>query len=77
MQGWRAGEDVEILHRCAQAANLAGLAAGEDDVFELMGAGAPYDARGPFTPDVAMLEIAARRSDSPARRGAGHSSTKA
>jgi hypothetical protein len=55
----RAGEDVEILHRRAQAAILVDLVAGEDDVLELMGAVAPYDARGHFTPDVAMLEIAA------------------
>lgn len=40
-------------------AALARLAAGDDDVFELMSAVAPYDVRGHFTPDVAMLEVAA------------------
>jgi hypothetical protein len=34
-------------------------ASGEDDVFELMSAVAPYDVRHHFTPDVALLEIAA------------------
>jgi hypothetical protein len=48
-----------VLHRGAQLALLAGLAAGTDDVVELMGAVAPFDVGGHFTPDVAMLEIAA------------------
>jgi hypothetical protein len=55
----RAGEDPDALHRRAQAAVLAVLARDEDDVFELMTAAMPYDIRGHFTPDVAMLELAA------------------
>jgi hypothetical protein len=55
----RAGEDPEVLHHKAQVAILTGLAAGEDDVFELMRAVAPYDLRGHFTPDMALLEMAA------------------
>ncbi len=35
------------------------LASGEDDVVELMSAVAPYDVHHHFTPDVALLEIAA------------------
>ena len=53
------GEDPDVLHRQAQTAILSALASGEVDVFELMGAVAPYDVRHHFTPDVAMLEIAA------------------
>jgi len=52
------GEDPDVLHRQAQTAILSALASGEDDVLELMGVVAPYDVRH-FTPDVAMLEIAA------------------
>ena len=55
----RGGEDPEVLHRKAQVAILSGLAAGEEDVFELMRAVAPCDVRSHFTPDVALLEIAA------------------
>ncbi len=54
----RRGEDPDVLHRQAQTAILAGLAAGEDDAFELMTAVLPYDIRGHFTPDVALLEVA-------------------
>ncbi len=54
-----AGEDPDALHRRAQIAILTGLMAGEDDVWELMGRVASYDVRGQFTPDVALLEIAA------------------
>ena len=53
------GEDPDVLHRKAQAAILAGLAAGEEGVFELMLAVRPYDVRSHFTPDVALLEVAA------------------
>jgi hypothetical protein len=55
----RPGEDPDVLHRKAQVAILSGLAAGKDDVFELMNAVAPYDVRHHFTPDVALLDIAA------------------
>lgn len=48
-----------VLHRDAQVAVLSRLARGEDDVFELMTAVLPYDVRGHFTPDVALLEVAA------------------
>jgi hypothetical protein len=53
------GEDPEVLHRKAQTAILSGLATGTDDVFELMVSVRPYDVRGHFTPDVALLEVAA------------------
>jgi hypothetical protein len=52
------GEDPDVLHRKAQVAILSGLATGDDDVFELMNAVAPYDVRHHFTPDVALLDIA-------------------
>jgi hypothetical protein len=52
-------EDPDVLHRMAQAAILSGLAGGNDDVFELMVSVLPYDVRGHFTPDVALLEVAA------------------
>jgi hypothetical protein len=55
----RRSEDPAILHRKAQARILSRLAAGEDDVFALLGALAPYDVRHHFTPDVALLEVAA------------------
>ena len=55
----RSAEDPDVLHREAQIAILSRLAAGEDDVFELMTAVLPYDVRGHFTPDVALLEVAA------------------
>ena len=51
--------DADVLHRDAQVAVLSRLARGEDDVFELMTAVLPYDVRGYFTPDVALLEVAA------------------
>jgi hypothetical protein len=53
------GEDPEVLHRKAQTAILSGLAGGNDDVFELMVSVLPYDVRGHFTPDVALLDVAA------------------
>ncbi len=53
------GDDPEVLHRKAQTAILSALASGEDDVLELMSAVAPYDVRHHFTPDVALLQIAA------------------
>jgi hypothetical protein len=53
------GEDRDVLHRQVQTVILSALASGEDDVFELMGAVAPYDVGHHFTPDVALLEIAA------------------
>jgi hypothetical protein len=55
----RRGEDPEVLHRKAQTAILSGVAGGNDDVFELMVSVLPYDVRGHFTPDVALLEVAA------------------
>jgi hypothetical protein len=55
----RGGEDPEVLHRRAQTVLLGGLAAGNDDVFELMLMVRPCDVRGHFTPDVALLEVAA------------------
>src|SRR4051812_17216385 len=55
----RRGEDPDVLHRHAHVAILSGLAGGDDDVFELMTAVLPYDVRGLFTPDVALLEVAA------------------
>lgn len=55
----RRGEDPAVLHRKVQVRVLSRLAAGEDDVFELLGALAPYDVRHRFTPDVALLEVAA------------------
>jgi hypothetical protein len=55
----RQGEDPDVLHRKAQVRALSRLAAGEEDVFELVGALAPFDVRHDFTPDVALLEVAA------------------
>lgn len=55
----RQREDPDVLHRKAQEAILSGLAGGNDDVFELMLSVRPYDVRGHFTPDVALLEVAA------------------
>jgi hypothetical protein len=49
----------DVLHRKAQTAILSGLAGGNDDAFELMLSVRPYDVRGLFTPDVALLEVAA------------------
>jgi hypothetical protein len=53
------GEDPDVLHRKAQSAILSALAAGQDDVLALMDAVAPFDVPNRFTPDVALLEIAA------------------
>src|SRR5689334_23086666 len=53
------GEDPAVLHRQAQMRLLCRLAAGEDDAFELLSALVPYDVRHHFTPDVALLEVAA------------------
>ncbi|MBM7808196.1 hypothetical protein JOD57_004033 [Geodermatophilus bullaregiensis] len=55
----RQGEDPDALHRKAQTAILSELAGGNDDAFELMLSVRPYDVRGHFTPDVALLEVAA------------------
>jgi hypothetical protein len=52
-------EDPDVLHRRAQAAILSGLAGGNDDAFELTLSVRPCDVRGHFTPDVALLEVAA------------------
>jgi hypothetical protein len=52
------GEDPAVLHRKAQVRVLSMLASGEDDVFELLSALNAYDVRH-FTPDVALLEVAA------------------
>ncbi len=57
--GKRQREDPDVLHRKAQIAILSGLADGNDDAFELMLSVRPYDVRGLFTPDVALLEVAA------------------
>jgi hypothetical protein len=46
-------------HRKAQVRFLSDLAAGEDDVFELVGALSLFDVPHHFTPDVALLEVAA------------------
>jgi hypothetical protein len=53
------GEDPAVLHRKAQVRVLSLLASGEDDVFELLSALNAYDVRHQFTPDVALLEVAA------------------
>jgi hypothetical protein len=53
------GEDPAVLHRRAQARVLSMLASGENDVFELMSALVAYDVGHHFTPDVALLEVAA------------------
>jgi hypothetical protein len=53
------GEDPAVLHRKAQVRVLSMLASGEDDVFELLVALNAYDVRHHFTPDVALLEVAA------------------
>lgn len=50
---------ADVLHQDAQVTVLSRLARGEDDVFELMTAVLPYDVRGHFAPDVALLEVAA------------------
>jgi hypothetical protein len=55
----RQGENPVVIHRKAQVRILSSLAAGEDDVFNLVGALAPFDVRNHFTPDVALLEVAA------------------
>ncbi|NEM08890.1 hypothetical protein [Geodermatophilus normandii] len=55
----RQGADPDALHRKAQTAILSELAGGNDDAFELMLSVRPYDVRGHFTPDVALLEVAA------------------
>jgi hypothetical protein len=53
------GQDPAVLHRKVQVRVLSMLASGEDDVFELLSALAAYDVRHHFTPDVALLEVAA------------------
>ena len=53
------GDDPAVLHRKAQTAILSALASGGDGVLDLVSAVAPYDVRHHFTPDVALLEIAA------------------
>lgn len=53
------GEDPAVLHRKAQVRVLSMLASGEDDVFDLLSALVAYDVRHHFTPDVALLEVAA------------------
>ncbi|SEL31054.1 hypothetical protein SAMN04515665_1119 [Blastococcus sp. DSM 46786] len=55
----RHGEHPDVLHRAAQTAILTGLAGGIDDASELMLSVQPYDIRSHFTPDVALLEVAA------------------
>ena len=49
---------------------LSQLARGEDEVFELMTAVLPYDVRGHFAPDVALLEVAATALGQACPRGA-------
>jgi hypothetical protein len=51
--------DPAVLHLEAQVRVLSRLAGGEDDVFELVGALAAVDVHQHFTPDVALLEVAA------------------
>lgn len=50
--------DPDLLHRQAQVAVLVELLAGSD-LDAMMAAVAPAEVRGWFTPDVALLEIAA------------------
>jgi len=50
--------DPDVLHRQAQEAVLSGLVRG-DDIHDLMIAMAPNHVPGRFSPDVAMLELAA------------------
>jgi hypothetical protein len=54
--------DQDLLHRQAQVAVLAGLLLG-DDIDALVASVAPYDVRGWFTPDVAILELAVTALD--------------
>lgn len=49
--------DPSLLHQQAQAAVLNALLRG-DDVDNVVAAVAPFEVRGTFTPDVAMLELA-------------------
>ena len=53
----QSGVDPGLLHEQAQSAVLAALLRG-DDVDAVVAAVAPFDVRGKFTPDVAMLELA-------------------
>lgn len=62
MASRRAG-DPDVLHREARVGVLSDLAAGQDDVFELLGTPARYDVRYHFTPDVALSP--ARTLDQP------------
>jgi hypothetical protein len=55
----RQGENPDVLHRKAQVRVFSSMAAGGDDVFELIGALAAFDVHHHFTPDVALLEVAA------------------
>ena len=54
--------DPELLHRRAQVAALTGLLHG-DQVGELVNGVAPFDVHGWFTPDVAILDLAATALD--------------
>jgi hypothetical protein len=54
--------DRDVLHRRARVAVLSGLARG-DDVYDLVAAAAPSHVPGWFTPDVALLELAATALD--------------
>jgi hypothetical protein len=54
--------DQDLLHRQAQVAFLAGLLRG-DDIDALIASVAPCDVPGWFTPDVAILELAATALD--------------
>jgi hypothetical protein len=58
----RALIDADVVHHDVQVAVLSGLARGAD-VSELMAAAAPSHAPGPFTPDVALLELAVTALD--------------
>lgn len=55
----RSREGPDVLHRRAQTAILSGLAGGTEDAVELLLSVRPYDVPGYFTPDVALLEVAA------------------
>ncbi len=53
----RTGVDPSLLHQQAQSAALEALTRA-DDVDDVVSAVAPFEVRGTFTPDAAMLELA-------------------
>ena len=68
--------DASVLHQRAQSAVLDAILRG-DDVDAAVAAVAPYDVRGRFTPDVAMLELAVDALDLADTPGSDRSGTKA